>query len=156
MALQDARISWPALLLVPLLTSAIFVAILAVFHVDGARGGPLLIFLVLMAPACVVAYGATLFLFLPSLLLLSRLVRMTGLRACLLGFVLGAVVIVPLVAMAWKSSGPDSGPPTENFLVFFVRWAADPMIALFPFAGMTTAGLYWWLGKLWTVPRQPA
>jgi hypothetical protein len=31
--------------------------------------------------------------------------------------------------------------------VFHVRWAADPMIALFPFAGMTTAGLYLVAGK---------
>ena len=43
--------------------------------------------------------------------------------------------------MAWKSSGPDSGPPTENILVFFVRWAADPFTAIFPLAGLMTAGL---------------
>jgi hypothetical protein len=34
--------------------------------------------------------------------------------------------------MAWTSSGQDSGPPTENFLVFFVRWAVDPFTAIFP------------------------
>jgi len=27
-----------------------------------------------------------------------------------------------------------------------VRWAADPLTALYPLAGLVTAGLYWWLG----------
>jgi hypothetical protein len=54
-------------------------------------------------------------------------------------------MFVPLTWLEWKSSGPDSGPPTENFLVFFVRRAADPLTAVFPLAGLITAGLYWWL-----------
>jgi hypothetical protein len=36
--------------------------------------------------------------------------------------------------------------PTENFLVFFVRWAADPLPAIYPVAGLVTAGFYRWLG----------
>jgi hypothetical protein len=56
-------------------------------------------------------------------------------------------VFVPVTLMEWKSSGPDSGPPTENFLVFFVRWAADPLTAVYPLAGLVTAGLYWWLAS---------
>jgi hypothetical protein len=60
--------------------------------------------------------------------------------------VLGAAAFVPLTWMEWKSSGPDSGPPTEGFPEFFVRWGADPLTALFPLAGLITAGLYWWLG----------
>jgi hypothetical protein len=55
-------------------------------------------------------------------------------------------VFVPLTWMEWKSSGADSGPPTESFLTFFVRWTADPLTAIYPLAGLTTAGLYWWLG----------
>jgi hypothetical protein len=55
-------------------------------------------------------------------------------------------VFVPLTWMDWKSSGPDSGPPTESFFEFFVRWAADPFNAIYPLAGLITAGLYWWLG----------
>ena len=86
------------------------------------------------------------FLFLPALLLLSLLRPLTALNVCLLGLVLGAAVFVPVTAMEWKSSGPDSGPPTENFLVFFLRWAADPLTAVYPLAGLVTAGLYWWLG----------
>ena len=47
--------------------------------------------------------------------------------------------------LASITAGPDSGLPTESFLVFFVRWAADPMTAMFPLAGLIMAGLYWWL-----------
>jgi hypothetical protein len=49
-------------------------------------------------------------------------------------------VFVPVTLMVWKSSGRDSGPPSESFLVFFVRWAADPLAAIYPVAGQLTAG----------------
>jgi hypothetical protein len=55
-------------------------------------------------------------------------------------------VFVPLTWMDWKSSGTDSGPPTESFFTFFVRWTADPLTAIYPLAGLITAALYWWLG----------
>jgi hypothetical protein len=67
----------------------------------------------------------------------------------------GAVVFVPLTLLEWKSSGPDSGPPTESFRVFFLRWAADPMTAIYPAAGLVTAGLYWWLGTWRRDSRSP-
>jgi hypothetical protein len=70
---------------------------------------------------------------------------MTGFKVCLLGLVLGAVEFVSLTLIAWGSRGPDL--PIKNFFVFFIRWAADPVTALFPLAGLITAGLYWWLGK---------
>src|ERR1700733_2693230 len=34
--------------------------------------------------------------------------------------------------MEWKGRGPDSGPPTESFLTFLVRWAADPLTLMYP------------------------
>jgi hypothetical protein len=85
------------------------------------------------------------FLFLPCLFLLSLWGPLTALRACLLGLLLGALTFVPMTWLEWKSSRSDSGPPTESFLVFFVRWAADPLTAVFPLAGLITAWLYWWL-----------
>jgi hypothetical protein len=137
------RFSWTGLILAPLLVPLIFsAAMLSILHGDSL----LLMFLLLMVPSCFMSYGATVFLFLPSLFLLSARWPMTAFKVCLLGLVLGAVVVVPLTLMAWKSSGPDSGPPTENFVVFFLRWAADPIIALCLPAGLVTAGLYWWLG----------
>jgi hypothetical protein len=136
------RFSWTGLILAPLLVPAIFSAVmLSSFH----QSNPGLAFLVLMVPSCVVSYGTTIFLLLPSLYLLSLWRPMTGLKVCLIGLVLGALVFVPLTLLQWKGSGPDSGPPTESFLTFFLRWAADPFTAIFPLAGLVTSGLYWWL-----------
>jgi hypothetical protein len=136
------RFSWTSLLLAPLLVPLMFSA---VFLSLSGTSSPVLSFLILMIPSCIISYGTTMFLFLPALFLLSLWRPLTALNVCLLGLVLGAAVFVPVTLMAWKSSGPDSGPPTENFLVFFVRWAADPFTAIFPLAGLMTSGLYWWL-----------
>jgi hypothetical protein len=137
------RFSWTGLILAPLLVPVMLsAALLSSFQGDR----PVLLFLLLLAPGCIVSYGTTIFLFLPCLFLLSLWRPMTSFKACLLGLVLGAVVFVPLTWMDWKSSGSDSGPPTESFLAFFVRWAADPLTAIYPLAGLITAGLYWWLG----------
>ena len=136
------RFSWTGLILAPLLPVMFSAALLGIFQADR----PVLAFLMLLIPGCIVSYGTTIFLFLPCLFLLSLWRPMTGFKVCLLGLVLGAAVIVPLTWMDWKSSGADSGPPTESFLDFFVRWVADPFMAIYPLAGLITAGLYWWLG----------
>jgi hypothetical protein len=133
------RFSWTSLLLAPLLVPLMFSAVFL------SSSSPVLSFLVLMIASCIISYGTTMFLFLPTLFLLSLWRPLTALNVCLLGLVLGAAASVPVTLMAWKSSGPDSGPPTESFLVFFVRWAADPFTAIFPLAGLMTSGLYWWL-----------
>jgi hypothetical protein len=135
------RFSWTGLILAPLLVPTIFSAAMLPFQ----ESNKALLFLILMVPSCIISYCTTIFLFLPSLYLLSLWRPMTGLKVCLLGLVLGTLVFVPLTWMDWKSSGPDSGPPTESFLTFFVRWAADPFTAIYPLAGLMTAGLYWWL-----------
>ncbi len=140
------RFSWSGLILAPLLVPVMFSMISAPMLSSPQEGGnPVLGFLILLVPTCVVSYGTTIFLFLPCLFLLSLWKPVTVFRACLLGLLLGTLVLVPLTWLEWKSSGPDSGPPTESFLVFFARWAADPMTAVFPLAGLITAGLYWWL-----------
>jgi hypothetical protein len=140
------RFSWTGLMLAPLLVPVMFSMIGAPMLSSPQEGGnPMLGFLILLIPGCVVSYGAMIFLFLPCLFLLSLWRPVTAFRACLLGLLLGALMSVPMTWLEWKSSGPDSGPPTESFLVFFVRWAADPLTAMFPLAGLITAGLYWWL-----------
>jgi hypothetical protein len=136
------RFSWTGLILAPLLAPLIFCAVMSPLLTNGSVP---LVFLILLVPSCVVSYGTTTFLFLPALFLLSVWRPLTGLKTCLLGLVLGAAVFVPLTLLEWKSSGPDSGPPTESFWVFFLRWAADPITALYPMAGLVTAGVYWWL-----------
>ena len=137
------RFSWTGLMLAPLAAPAMFSAVL-VGLMQGDR--PLLLFLVLLVASCIISYGTTIFLFLPCLFVLSLWRPMTGVKVCLLGLLLGAAVFVPMTWMDWKSSGVDSGPPTESFPAFFVRWAADPLTAIYPLAGLMTAGLYWGLG----------
>jgi hypothetical protein len=130
------------LILAPLVVPAIFSGLMAVAF---DNNNPVLAFLFVMALGCIISYGSTIFLLLPSVYLLSLWRPLTGLNVCLLGLVLGAAVFVPVTLIEWKSSGPDSGPPTENPLVFMLRFGADPTMAVYPVAGLVTAGLYWWL-----------
>ena len=136
------RFSWIALIVAPLLVPLLFSVTMVSFS---ESGNPLVMFLFLMIAGCVISYGTTVFLFLPTLYLLSRWRPLTGLNVCLMGLVLGMLVFVPLTWIDWKSSGADSGPPTESFPAFFLRWAADPFNAIYPVAGLMTAGFYWWL-----------
>jgi hypothetical protein len=138
------RFSWTGLILAPVLVPLIFCTVMLMLL--QTSGSILLGLLILLVPSCVISYATTIFLFLPSLFLLSLLRPVTGAKACLLGFVLGAAVFVPVTVLEWTSSGPDSGPPTESFWTFLLRWTADPLTAIFPVAGLVTAGLYWWLG----------
>ena len=137
------RFSWKALMLAPLLVPLLCSVVTAPLM----GGSSLVAFVLLMVASSIVSYGTTIFLFLPSFFLLSLWRPMTGLKTGLLGLVLGAVAHVLLTLITWKSSGPDSGPPVENFFVFFLRWSADPLTAVFPVAGLVTAGLYWWLAR---------
>jgi len=144
------RFSWTGLILAPLLVPAIFSA------AEGSlQDQSVLAFLIVLVPGCIVSYGTTIFLFLPCLYLVTLWRPMTGFKVCLLGLLLGAAAYVPLTLMVWKSSGHDSGPPTESFWAFFVRWVFDPWAAIFPLAGLITAGLYWRLGT-WRLRRSIA
>ena len=100
------RFSWTGLLLAPLLVPLVFCAVMLGFPQTLSS---VFLFLILLVPSCLVSYGTTIFLLLPTLFLLSLWRPMTGLKVCLLGLVLGAVVYVPLTWMEWKSSGPDFG-----------------------------------------------
>jgi hypothetical protein len=144
------RFSWLGLIVAPLLVPTVFSATFG-----SLQDHSVLAFLIVMVPACIVSYGATIFLLLPCLYLLSLWRPMTCFKVCLLGLVLGGAAYVPLTLKAWESSGPDSGPPTESFLAFFVNWVFDPWSALFPLAGLITAGLYWRLGT-WRLRRSIA
>ncbi len=147
------RFSWKALLLAPLLVPALLrVTFFGLSILDFSNGllHVLLPVLLLMLASSIVSYSATIFLLLPSLYVLSRWLRMTWAAACLLGTALGLLMFIPVTALEWKSSGVDSGPPTEPFLEFLWRWVVDPMTMVFPVAGLITTASYWWLGA----PRQ--
>src|ERR1700760_722254 len=124
--------SWRGLLLAPLPVPLISCAVMAVLL--KAEDAPVVIpFLILLFPACVIAYGTTIFLFLPALFVLSQLRPMTGWTVSAPGFLLGHAVVAPVPGLEWKSDPPGSGPPIENFLTFFVRWI-DPSMLVFPVA----------------------
>jgi len=125
-----------------MMAPAIFSAAMTALFSDSLLG-----FIILFVPACIVSYGATIFMLLPSLFLFSVWWPLTVLRVCLLGLGLGALSFVPATFWAWLATGPDSGPPTESFFSFFARWIADPLTAIYPLAGLMTAGAYWWLGS---------
>jgi hypothetical protein len=144
------RFSWTGLILAPLLVPVIFSTTMATLV---ASGDTLMGFVIMLVASCAVSYGATIFLFLPCLFVLSLDRQMTGFRVCLLGLVLGALAFVPLTFIAWAKIDPTSAPPI-SFLVF-LRWAASPITALFPLAGLIMAGLYWWLGKPRASPSAP-
>lgn len=132
------RFSWTALILAPLLVPVMFTIAMLSFQEGNAL---LLPFLILIIPSCIISYGATVFLLLPALYVFSLWRPLTGVRVCLIGLVLGALVFVPMTWMDWKSSGIDSGPPTESFWDFALRWAADPFNLIFPLAGLVTSGV---------------
>jgi len=137
--------SWTGLILAPLPVPLVACAVMAPL-LKGDEAPVVLPFLILLIPACMIAYATTIFVFLPALFLLSLWRPPTGRMVSALGFVLGVAVIAPVTWLAWTSSGPDSGPPAESFWVFFPHWATDPFMLLFPVAGLVTAALYWWLG----------
>jgi len=141
------RFSWAGLILAPLLVPVAFSITMTMLVVSGS---PSMAFVMTLIAGCIMSYGATIFLFLPCLFLLSLDRQMTGFKVCLLGLVLGALTFVLLTFIGWASIDSDSAPSINFFA--FLRWAAGPMAALFPLAGMLTAVLYWWLGSRRTGP----
>ena len=144
--------SWKGFLLAPLLVPIIACAVMA--PVLRGEGPVILTFLILMIPACVISYGAMVFLFLPLLFLLSLLTPVTRSMAWLLGLLLGAAVFVPVARLAWATGGPNSGPMLEDFPDFLAGWLTEPFMLFYPIGGLVTAGLYWWFGTRRT--RAPA
>ena len=136
--------SWTGLFLAPLPVPLIGCAVMA--PLLRGEGPVVLTFLILMIPACVIAYTTMFFVFIPALFLLSQWRPLTGRMVCVLGFLLGMAVFLPVTWLAWRTSGPDSGPPAESFWTFFPRWTLDPWVLFFPLAGLVTAAVYWWFG----------
>ena len=136
------QLSWKGVLLSPMIAPAIFAVPLAALTTER----PLLGFLFLFIAGCVLAYGVFVFAFLPVVWLAARFVRMTAVRFATLGGLTGAVFVIPLTWMEWKSSGTDSGPPEQTFAQFAASWFSDPGIALdliYPVAGIITAAACW-------------
>jgi hypothetical protein len=137
------RFSWRGLLIAPAAVPAIAgVAAGALFG-----GGSIVLFLLTFVIASIVSYSVTIFVFLPCLYALSCVRTMTGITTSILGLVLGMSAYIPWTLIEWKSSGTDSGPPTEGYLSFLLRWDFDPLTLVFLPAGLITAALYWRLSS---------
>jgi hypothetical protein len=137
--------SWKGFWVAPLVMPVIGCAVMA--PVLGNPGlAVIATFLLLLVAACIISYGAMLFLFLPMLFVLSRLTDVTRWMVWLLGLVLGAVVFLPVAKLAWATGGPNSGPMDEEFWHFFAGWLTEPFMLFYPLGGLVTAGLYWWFG----------
>jgi hypothetical protein len=145
MAAPRRVLSWPALAAAPLFVPALLAAML-VSSSPGSK--PVPFFLMAFAVGCVVSYGVTIGLFLPSLFLLSRLIALAFPSVCFLGFLLGSLAYLPIALVSWQASGTDSGPPELSFAAYVWLSLHDPMLWLaFPFGGALTAGIYWLLAR---------
>jgi hypothetical protein len=130
------------LLIAPAVVPA-FVGVVAAILLGG---GSLILFLLTLVIGSLVSYSVTIFVFLPCLFVLSRVRTMTGITTSILGLALGMAAYIPWTLIEWKSSGPDSGPPTEDYFSFLLRWDFDPLTLVFMPAGLITAALYWRIG----------
>lgn len=136
------QFSWRGLLIAPAAAPGIFAVLVAIFLGRGSINLLLLSFIM----ASLVSYSITLFVFLPVLYALSRILRMTLVTTSLLGLALGMVGYVPWTWFLWNTSGgSDSGPPKESYLSFLLCWEFEPLTLIFLPAGFITAAIYWWL-----------
>lgn len=135
------KFSWKALITAPLPVPFLCAAWLAA---SSPGRNPLFSFLFFFALGCVLSYAGTLGLFLPVLFWASRRNRpLTARRTGLLGAALGGVAWLCVLWPSHRSSGVNSGPPTEPFWRCVGREALGFGPWLFIAAGTTTALLYW-------------
>ena len=140
------RFSWRAVALAPLAVPLLVGSVFAVW----TGGQPVFTFLIFAGLALPISYGASLFLFLPCLFLVSRFMALKAWMVGAMGTVLGLVIYFPVGWVSYGASGQDSGPPTETFVQYLLR--EGPAEGwLFPVSGLVTALLYWFLSK----PRNP-
>jgi hypothetical protein len=134
--------SWKASLLAPLPVPLLASLALAM----APTRNHLLAFLFFFACGCVLSYGVSIALFLPSLFLLSRVTRVTGWLTGLVGVILGLAVYIPIGWQSYLASGDNSGPPSGSFLDYLWRqsWSES---WLFYVGGLVTATVYWLLAK---------
>jgi hypothetical protein len=112
------QFSWRRLLIAP----AVVPAVVGIVAVILFGGGSVVLFLLMFIIGTLVSYSVTVFVFLPSPSVLSRVWRMAGITTSILGLALGMAAYIPWTVIEWKSNGTDSGPPTETYFSFLFRW----------------------------------
>ena len=137
---RPLRVSWSAVAIAPLPIALLYSLGLAI-AMPGSN--PLLSFLFLFALSSVVSYGATVFLLLPCLFVLSTVVRPSAYVTAAVGTGLGCSVYVAAAWIAYHGSGSNSGPPEGSFADYLQRQGLDWGFWAFVVAGLATATLYW-------------
>jgi hypothetical protein len=140
------RFSWKAILLAPLAVPFITGLVLAA----SLSGRPLMNFVFFFGLAAALSYGASVFVLLPGLYLVSRFAVLTAWLAGLVGTGLGLALYFPVGWVSYRASGDNSGPPTGTFGEYLWHGGATeawPFLA----GGLITALVYWFLAK----PRNP-
>ena len=137
--------SFKALLLAPLPVPAVVAALFA-FGPDVKQ--PLLGFLFIFAFGLLISIPGTL-----ALAAVLRLLPTGRTVAAATGAILALLVYLPFAWVMWKSSGPDSGPPTEPFLTDLLRPDDLGLAAVFLVSGLVTALCYDALTRRFNRPK---
>jgi hypothetical protein len=143
-----------AFLLAPLPMPAICSALLVL----GSPGrDPLFGFFLFTGIGAVIGYLGTAALVV-TLHFVAQARPVTRFVSAMTGTLLAGLGYLPFLWMSWKSSGPDSGPPEESFLGYFLRNWNDPFVVVFLASGFITALLYDTLARIFTraQPRRKA
>ena len=138
------RFSWKALILAPLAMPVICGVLL---EMANPGKSPIFGIFFFAALGSVVSYGATVFLFLPTLFVVSRFTLLTSRLTCLMGAVLAALAYLPVSWVCYLTSGADSGPPEGSFLHYLRQNGFGWDFWAFPVAGLVTAMLYRFLAN---------
>ena len=139
------KFSWKALFVAPLPVPFVYSVAFVILSPMGKH--PISGFLFCFILGSMFSYGATLFLFLPCLFLISRLIPLTARLTCLLGTLLGGLTLLPVDWVMWTTSGVDSGRPQGSFAAYFLQQGFDPIDWAFVVGGLATATIYWFLAK---------
>jgi len=145
---RTMKFSWKALILAPL---PIPLVISVWFATSGLGRGPnLSAFLFFFVIGCVLSYGTTIFLFLPSLFVVSKLTPLTIRLTGLVGTALGCLVWLLVSWQCYGTSGADCGPPQGTFGDYLRQNGLEWDFWLLLSAGLITALLCWYLANRWS------
>ena len=131
------RFSWKAIVLAALPVPLIASVILAL----APSRNPWQAFLIFFIFGSAFSYGASVFLLLPGLYLVSRFRVLTAWLVGLVGTMMGGAIFLAVALLSYQGSGDNSGPPSGTFAEYLGRtfWTEGwPFFA----GGLVTALLY--------------
>jgi hypothetical protein len=140
--------SWKALVLAPLPVTLVLSALFIFVSPGRNIAVSILVFWLI---GLVLAYGIEIFIFVPALYLLTRVVAPAAWPVGLVGTVVGYAAYLSTLWVSYHSSGRNSGPPSGRFETYLQQNAFSWECIIFLIAGLATALIYWRLAR----PRSP-